>query len=112
MVLWWSTTVEARSSFRRLLREGALTQDELVAALHRLSVIHQQADEVLPTARVRNLAEDVLDRTPLRSADALQLGAALAACKERPRGRWFVCFDVRLARAAETVGFTVLPSPG
>jgi hypothetical protein len=31
-------------------------------------------------------------------------------CHEKPRGRWFVCFDRRLAAAADVSGFTVLPA--
>lgn len=46
----------------------------------------------------------------LRSADALQLAAALVACDERPRGETFVSLDERLRNAAQREGFTVLPS--
>ena len=33
----------------------------------------------------------------------------LVLCRERPRGRTFVCFDKKLASAAVAAGFTVLP---
>lgn len=44
-----------------------------------------------------------------RSADALQLGAALVACEERPAGIGLVTLDTQLASAAAREGFTVLP---
>jgi predicted nucleic acid-binding protein len=65
--------------------------------------------EIEPTEEVRTLAESALEKHDLRAADALQLAAALVFCHERPRGRWFVCFDRRLAAAADIEGFTVLP---
>jgi hypothetical protein len=40
----------------------------------------------------------------------LQLAAALVWCNERPRRRVMVCFDERLAAAAEQAGFTLIPS--
>jgi hypothetical protein len=46
--------------------------------------------EIEPTDDVRDFALDVLDRFPLKAADALQLAAALAWCRRRPKGRLFV----------------------
>ncbi|MDQ7843436.1 MAG: hypothetical protein QN141_11835 [Armatimonadota bacterium] len=37
-----------------------------------------------------------------------QLAAALVWCRERPRGRSFVCLDRALALAAGTLGFAVV----
>lgn len=108
-MIWWATPVEARGTFRRLMRERALNDGELADALRRLSAIRRLADEVLPTEELRSLAEDVLDRHALRAADAFQLASALVLCNQRPRGRWFVCYDARLAEAADVAGFTVLP---
>lgn len=64
--------------------------------------------EVAPNEVVRTLAEAALERFDLRAADSLQLAAALVLCRERPRGRTFVCFDQKLATAADLAGFTVL----
>jgi predicted nucleic acid-binding protein len=65
------------------------------------------AKEILPSANVREIAFEQLKRFPLRAADALQLAAALVWCGERPRGRWFVCADRRLAAVAVEAGFDV-----
>jgi hypothetical protein len=45
----------------------------------------------------------------MRALDSFHLAAALAWCKERPRGRLFVCCDVRLADAAIKIGFDTQP---
>jgi predicted nucleic acid-binding protein len=111
IVLWWGTPVEARSAFMRLVREGVLSSSELAGASRRLATLTRVASEIEPTQEIRTIAESVLDKHDLRAADAFQLAAALVLCHEKPRGRWFVCFDRRLAAAADVTGFTVLPTP-
>jgi len=63
--------------------------------------------EIGLTDAVRDLTFGVLDRFPLKAADALQLAAALAWAKERPSGRLFVSSDTRLSVAAREAGFEV-----
>jgi predicted nucleic acid-binding protein len=110
LVLWWGAPVEARSAFLRLVREGILSPTELADAAKRLATLKRVASEMEPTEEIRTIAESVLDKHDLRAADAFQLAAALVLCHEKPRGRWFVCFDRRLAAAADVSGFTVLPA--
>jgi hypothetical protein len=38
----------------------------------------------------------------------LQLAASLVWCEQRPSRRSFICGDQRLAKAAESAGFSVL----
>lgn len=106
---WWGTRVEAQSAFNRLVREGKMTARGLRQAAARLKVQSASWIEVLPSERVREIAEDMPEQYGLRALDSFQLAAALVWCKEQPRGRWFVCCDVRLAEAAVKVGFDVLP---
>lgn len=106
---WWGTPVEARSAFLRLHREGVLDTTRLADALKRLSALRRSTSEILPTEEARRSAESMLDKYPLRAADAFQLGAAMIYCRGQPRDRWFVCFDDKLRAAAELAGFTVLP---
>jgi len=47
-----------------------------------------------PTEVLRDLAEMLLQRHPLRAADAMQLSAALIWSKQLPRKRPFVCFGI------------------
>jgi hypothetical protein len=109
MIVWWGTPLEARSAFARLVREGGLTDAERGAAIRLLGRLRLTWDEILPTEKLRALAEDLPDAHALRAADAAQLAAALIWCGERPRKRPFVCFDQRLRVAARDLGFSVRP---
>ena len=107
MVAWWGTPVEARSAFARLVREDKLTRRAQGRAAELLERVRHAWDEILPSEQVRRLAESLPDEYGVRAADAFQLGASLVWCRERPARRPFVCFDARLATAAEAAGFTV-----
>ena len=109
MVVWWGTPLEARSAFARLVREGQLTGEERVRAVRLLAQLRVAWDEILPTEKVRSLAEDLPDVHGVRAADAAQLAAALVWCRERPKQRPFVCFDERLSAAATALGFALRP---
>jgi predicted nucleic acid-binding protein len=56
----------------------------------------------------RRNAERLLQKYPLRAADAHQLGAAAVAAEGRPESLEFVTFDRRLADAARGEGFCLL----
>jgi predicted nucleic acid-binding protein len=109
MVVWWGTPIEARSAFARLARAGNLTTEERLAATKLLGQLRVSWDEILPTEKLRSLAEDLPDSYGLRAADAAQLAAALVWCRERPKQRPLVCFDERLRTAATAIGFVVRP---
>ena len=107
MVVWWGTPVEARSAFARLGRERRLTGPQQTRAITLLDRVRHTWDEILPSEQVRRLAEALPDECGIRAADAMQLAAARVWCRERPARRPFVCFDMRLAEAAEATGFSV-----
>ena len=107
MVVWWGTSVEVRSALERLDREGLMVDRGLEEARKRLGALRQSWEEILPSERLRSLAEGLTEKYPLRALDAFQLAAALAWCNERPRHRPFICLDARLSRAAEQAGFDV-----
>lgn len=106
-VAWWATAVEGRGALVRLQRGGVLSDSAFRASCEHLSTVLASSKEILPSANVREIAFQQLERFPLRAADALQLAAALVWWGERPRGRWFVCADRRLAAAATAAGFDV-----
>ncbi|MCA1612850.1 MAG: type II toxin-antitoxin system VapC family toxin [Acidobacteria bacterium] len=108
-VVWWGASVEAVSAFNRLAREGKLTTKGVKQATARLEVLRRAWSEVLPTDRVRQLAEGLPEQYGLRALDSFQLAAALVWCRERPRRRIFVCLDERLSEAAAKAGFDVAP---
>jgi predicted nucleic acid-binding protein len=108
VVVWTLTAVEVASALRRLVRDGVVAEraaahaetfvDELVARCHAVTDVE----------RVKGLARRALRLHALRSADALQLGAALIAFGRRPRRRGFVALDDRLLGAAAGEGFDAI----
>lgn len=63
---------------------------------------------VPPTDPVRHQAMRLLHLHPLRTADALQLAAALVLAEHDPRTLPFLTLDERLARPAEQAGFELM----
>lgn len=109
IVAWWATSIECFSAFARLRREGILTSASERQVRKILSRLAAEWTEIQPGNRLREGAERALLLHPLRTADSLQLAAALIWADGRPSGRPFVCLDARLREAALKEGFTVLP---
>jgi predicted nucleic acid-binding protein len=107
MCVWWGTEVECASALSRLEREGALTDRSITTALDRLDRLAESWNEVQPTAALRGTARRLLRVHPLRSADSLQLAAAVIASEGLPASLPIVTLDERLAGAARREGFTV-----
>jgi predicted nucleic acid-binding protein len=109
VVLWWGTPVECISALARLHRQGSLPNTALRRSQNLLEQIRERAYEVQPVEEIRARAERLLLTHRLRAADALQLAAALAWCRDEPRGIGFISLDDRLRGAAATEGFSVMP---
>ena len=107
VVVWWAARVEVRSVLERLRKEEAISSRAYDASRNRLEALLESWREILPSETLRELACVQLERFPIRAADALQLSAALIWCNQKPRGRVFVCSDLRLGDAARRAGFTV-----
>ena len=107
-VIWWMAPVEVRSALEHLLAEGAVGGAAYEASKRRLHELLGSWREIQPTDNVREQAYAQLERFRLRASDALHLAAALVWCKQKPRGRLFICNDVRLARAGRQLGFDVV----
>jgi len=106
IVVWRAAPVEIRSAFSRLLRIGQLTSNGQVQSLVVLDEIRHNWREIAPTPGLRDQAERLLDRFPLKAADALQLAAALAWTSARPRQPPFISGDAQLLDAAHQLEFT------
>ena len=109
IVTWWGTVVECRSAFSRLRRKGTVStqyEDQLIQITGMLS---SSWTEILPSEDVRNIAMRLLLAHPLRTADSLQLAAALVWSGKNPKGHEFVCLDNRLRDSARKEGFQILP---
>ncbi|HEY1251316.1 MAG TPA: type II toxin-antitoxin system VapC family toxin [Thermoanaerobaculia bacterium] len=106
--VWCLSTVEIGSALARRVREGFETpsEDRFRTDWKELS---EHWREISAVEHVRARALRLLNVHPLRSGDALQLGAALIACEDRPQALPFVCLDDRLRDAARREGFPVLP---
>lgn len=108
IAVWWSTPVEIRSAFARLLRMGQLTLVEQEAAQIELDYLRRTWREMLPDEPVRQEAERLVGRFPLKAADAQQLAAALTWCAQEPAGQAFISGDVQLVGAAHQLGFRTI----
>jgi hypothetical protein len=108
MTTWIMTRVEVVSAIARRKRE----QPELVAYWDRVTrEVYEVASrwvEILDAVAARLHAERIVMAHPLRTADALQLGAALVAADGDPQSLELVTLDRRLAEAARREGFPVL----
>jgi predicted nucleic acid-binding protein len=107
MVVWWVAPLEIQSGLARLFRAGEMSLADKTVALKRLDAMRASWHEIVPVEAVKVLAGDLLWNYSLRTADAMQLAAALTWCSKRPQSRPFVCFDDRLGLAAQQVGFEV-----
>ena len=107
MVVWWGTPIECASAFARQRREEEIRPEVERELVRRLEALRDGWFEVTPGDRVRDQALRLLRLHPLRSADALQLAAAIEWSGSPASGE-VVTFDSRLADAARAEGFRVL----
>jgi predicted nucleic acid-binding protein len=107
VLVWWATEVECVSAIARLERKDDLSSDATLAALERLDALAEGWSEVQPVESARRAARRLLRVHSLRSADALQLAAAVVAAEGQPASLEIVSLDDRLIEAARREGFVV-----
>jgi uncharacterized protein len=107
IVAWWGSRIECASALTSLARDGELDDPGLTRALANLEALADTWVEIVPSEEVRRRALRLLRLHPLRSADALQLAAALVASGEDPASLPLVTGESRLEAAARREGFTV-----
>ncbi len=108
VIVWILTRVELLSALARRRRQEPAAARRLQAARRELLTAWERWSEVTAVDLVRRHAERLVETHPLRAADALQLGAALAAAEDDPATLDFVTLDRQQALAAEREGFRVL----
>ena len=108
MVVWALARVELLSAVARRRRESPRAADRFAQARREFLDASERWAEISAVDLVRAHAERVVERYPLRAADALHIGAALVACDGDPRALQFVTLDEAQATAAEREGFRVL----
>jgi predicted nucleic acid-binding protein len=111
IAVWTLTSVELASAVARLLREGSIDESAAHEAEGRVDQLLDSCHTVIDVEAVKLQARRLLRVHPLRTADALQLGAAWEWAIGRPAQRFFHTFDGRLAIAARREGFRVVPEP-
>ncbi len=110
LVVWWGSIIECYSAFARLHRDGLLDVHEEEQVARILSSLSGTWTEIEPGEDIKDIAVRILRSHPLRAADSLQLAAAIVWADKKPRGHYFVCFDLKLREAAIKEGFTLLPA--
>jgi predicted nucleic acid-binding protein len=110
VVVWWITRLECLSAMARRGRDRSGDDTVVTRARRRLRALAGEWSEVVPSEPVRLRAERVLTTHALRTADALQLSAALLWSRGDTSAHAFVCLDDRLRDAARREGFVVLPN--
>jgi predicted nucleic acid-binding protein len=112
MAAWWATEIECTSAIARRQRLGQLSEDVAVEGFVRLKALREGWHEVEPGEELRESAKRLLRVHDLRTADALQLAAAVYVAEARPSTLEFVSLDDRLLAAARREGFsTTKPTP-
>jgi predicted nucleic acid-binding protein len=108
LAVWWGTPVECESAIQRRYREKAFSHDEVIQACTRLDAIGRQWMEIPPSSEIRRIASRLLRTHALRTADALQLSAAILLAGEFSSRLEFVCSDERLVQAAFREGLEII----
>jgi predicted nucleic acid-binding protein len=109
IVVWWGTIIECKSAIARLRRECIVTVDEEEEIRSKLKTASSCWIEIMPGEQVRQVASRLLINHPLRTADSLQLAAAITWAGAPVQEDCFVCLDSKLREAARKEGFFLLP---
>jgi len=109
IVVWWGTWAECTVAISRFVRINTLNENDEATARFMLGLFAIGWTEVKPTNDIRSLTEILSRDHPRKTADLLQLAAALRWCEGDSLNKGFVCLDKQLRRAAESEGFDVLP---
>jgi predicted nucleic acid-binding protein len=107
-IVWVLTRTELVSAVHRLARDRMLDRADVPEAMRRIDAMERRWSEITAVDLVRDRAERALAVHPLRAADAMQLGAALVHCEDKPKRRRFITADGVLAAAATAEGFEVI----
>jgi uncharacterized protein len=100
--------LEALSTFARRNAAGELSESNFSAIMSRLSTDRRQWDLVELDAPVLGQAEDLLQRTQLRTLDALHVASALIFQRRSGTVLPFVTADERQRHAAQQMGLQVI----
>lgn len=103
------TPVEITSALWRRLHHGQISAPAHRQALDAFAALSRNWIAVADLESVTPIALDVLTRHALRAGDAIQLASAILIAGDIHAALPFVTLDRRLATAARSEGFTVVP---
>lgn len=109
MTVWWGTWAECAVTISRLRRAGMLDEASEGETRTALNGLDAEWTEIEPEDDLRLLASLLAVDYPLKTADALQLAAALRWRGGATEDMEFVCLDEQLRRAARSEDFRMLP---
>jgi predicted nucleic acid-binding protein len=100
--------VEVPSALFRRARQGDLRMDQARAQAEQLAADLDELYVVEPRKTVLELARELVERWPLRTYDAVQLGSAIRLARASGTAVTFTCADRGLASAAVGEGLRAL----
>lgn len=108
MLVWWATELECVSAICRRERDAHVHAGHASSAFGRLKRLTESWHEVQAGDRVKATARRLLRTHNLRSADALQLAAAITIAQGDASRIVFLTLDDRLRVAAEREGLSLV----
>lgn len=108
MLVWWATELECVSAICRRERDAALHAGHTNSAFGRLKRLAENWHEVQAGDRVKSIARRLLRTHNLRTADAMQLAAAILLGGSDVSRVSFLTLDDRLRLAADREGLHVV----
>jgi len=105
LIVWWGTELECASALSRRERREELPARAVIQALRRLEALKGSWHEIQPAEAVRRTVRRLLRVHDLRTADALQVAAAIVAAEGHPEMLEVVTLDERMGDALLKEGF-------
>ena len=108
VVAWWGSSLECTTALSRLEREGKIGEPIVYRSLKLLDELRSSWIEIKPVEEILQIAKRLVRTHSLRSADSLQLAAAIVASQKKSPFLPMFCLDDRLCSAARREGFAVV----
>ena len=105
LIVWWGTELECASALSRRERREELLTGAMTQAFQRLEALKGSWHEIQPAEAVRRTARRLLRVHDLRTADALQVAAAIVAAEGHPEMLEVVTLDERMGDTVLKEGF-------
>lgn len=109
LIVWWGTELECASAMSLRERGEELPARAVTQAFQRLEALKGSWHQIQPVEAIRRTARRLLRVHDLRTADALQVAAAIVAAEGHPEMLEVVTLDERMGDALLKEGFKLAP---